>query len=155
MSKFKVGDLVRSNGKWTYGITDEKVVLEVQPPLAKHSGYFVGKVALITGGGWCGEMFSLREDHFDLEKPALVPHMHREVIIAWANGEKIQWKRDGDWSTVTAAAMFSENLLYRVKPDNSAAVEEAKKDKAALAEAITSLSADLKEKTALIAELEK
>ena len=47
------------------------------------------------------------------------PHKHRECIIAWANGAKIEYRNGDEWvvwpSPVTPP--FYENVDYRIKPD--------------------------------------
>lgn len=46
-------------------------------------------------------------------------HPHADVIIAWANGEDIQWLSNGKWETLSPNEMapsFYPSLQYRVKP---------------------------------------
>lgn len=44
------------------------------------------------------------------------PHKHRDVIIAWANGEAIEWKSNvGTWVYVKHPD-FVEHYEYRIKP---------------------------------------
>ena len=45
------------------------------------------------------------------------PHKHRDVIIAWANGEEIEFrsKPEREWKDI-AFPCFSVNAEYRVKP---------------------------------------
>jgi hypothetical protein len=53
------------------------------------------------------------------------PHKHRDVIIAWANGETIQWRKDEseEWSDLRSPERatksnpgFYEEYQYRIKP---------------------------------------
>ena len=47
-----------------------------------------------------------------------VPHKHRDVIIAWANGEKVQYfDQIGDrgWVDIDEP-VWSEKAQYRIKP---------------------------------------
>ena len=45
------------------------------------------------------------------------PHIHRDVIIAWANGYPIEMKKPGKelWVSCTDHPMFLEEWEYRVK----------------------------------------
>ena len=46
------------------------------------------------------------------------PHKHKDVIIAWANGEEIEF-RDPDtstWRPITVPSWI-DNIEYRVKPE--------------------------------------
>ena len=48
-------------------------------------------------------------------------HKHYDVIVAWANGEEIEWSDDGkNWhlrdAGVSPATWWFESLYYRVKP---------------------------------------
>ena len=47
------------------------------------------------------------------------PHKHRDVIIAWANGEEIQWKPnlEDEWiDLLTDDPSFHEYFEFRIKP---------------------------------------
>ena len=46
------------------------------------------------------------------------PHKHRDVIIAWANGEEIEIKNQGEWVTWERpdAPAFNELHEWRIKP---------------------------------------
>lgn len=44
------------------------------------------------------------------------PHVHKDVIIAWAKGAEIQTEFGGRWETCLKPS-FSEDLKYRIKPD--------------------------------------
>lgn len=53
----------------------------------------------------------------DKVKPELQPHVHAEVIIAWAMGAQIQYSFDGiKWEDCTGNPSFSVDNYYRVKP---------------------------------------
>ena len=42
-------------------------------------------------------------------------HKHYDVIVAWANGEEIEWSKDGEiWSP--SRPRWPEDYFYRVKP---------------------------------------
>ena len=44
------------------------------------------------------------------------PHKHRDVIIAWANGEKIEWMDpSGKWQKIDEPNWL-EHHQYRIKP---------------------------------------
>lgn len=46
-------------------------------------------------------------------------HKHYDVIVAWANGEQIQWRDRGalEWEDISSSPMGWHNLVeYRVKP---------------------------------------
>ena len=45
------------------------------------------------------------------------PHKHRDLIIAWANGETIQFKcSDGSWVDETDTPEWFDHFEYRIKP---------------------------------------
>ena len=48
------------------------------------------------------------------------PHPHKDLIIAWANGAKIQCKdknTDNKWFDVSAnSPLWNDHLEYRIKP---------------------------------------
>ena len=46
------------------------------------------------------------------------PHKHRDVIIAWANGEEIEGKWQKEWTLVDPmyAPQFDPDREYRIKP---------------------------------------
>lgn len=45
------------------------------------------------------------------------PHIHKDTIIAWANGDQIQVQCDnGEWVD-THAPGWTDRLKFRVKPD--------------------------------------
>lgn len=44
------------------------------------------------------------------------PHKHRDLIIAWANGETIEVYSNGRWE-VTLDPVWIPSVKYRVKPD--------------------------------------
>jgi hypothetical protein len=53
----------------------------------------------------------------DKVKTELQPHVHAEVIIAWAMGARIQHSFDGiKWEDCTGNPSFSVDNHYRVKP---------------------------------------
>lgn len=46
------------------------------------------------------------------------PHIHAELIKAWADGAKIQFKNmDGEWQDCTTTPGWSVLSLYRIKPE--------------------------------------
>lgn len=60
------------------------------------------------------------------------PHVHRDLIIAWANGAEIQYKPDSmsawhDWEESYCPA-FGENTEYRIKPEREYPVTRFSKD---------------------------
>jgi len=60
-----------------------------------------------------------------MHKDKPVPHVHAEVIKAWASGEKIQYSFDNhNWKDCTGAGpSWSEQNYYRVKPKPPKVVE--------------------------------
>lgn len=46
------------------------------------------------------------------------PHKHRDAIIAWANGEEIEFSYQGSkWLDYSEeCGMFNDNIDYRIKP---------------------------------------
>jgi len=53
------------------------------------------------------------------------PHIHKDTIIAWANGAQIQY-RDHEfvWWDCTGTPGWGEEAVYRVKPDVAAELIE-------------------------------
>ena len=53
----------------------------------------------------------------ETKKGKLVPHQHRDLIIAWANGNEIEYKYgDGDdWRDTFNKPMWLDGVEYRVK----------------------------------------
>lgn len=47
------------------------------------------------------------------------PHKHKDLIIAWANGEEIEWFDTASlvWE-LTTSPVWSEKFEYRIKPKN-------------------------------------
>jgi len=45
------------------------------------------------------------------------PHKHRDIIIAWADGENIQYKLCKKWIDVEWAPSWDEETEYRIKPE--------------------------------------
>lgn len=43
------------------------------------------------------------------------PHKHRDVIIAWANGEEVEYLNLGGW-VLAKTPSFHESLDWRIKP---------------------------------------
>jgi len=48
----------------------------------------------------------------------MIPHPHKELIIAWANGAEIErWvNQDVQWKSDSLYPTWDENAIYRVKP---------------------------------------
>lgn len=47
------------------------------------------------------------------------PHKHKDMIIAWANGEEIEYRDPNvsmEWGSIKVPAWF-DNVQYRVKPE--------------------------------------
>lgn len=49
------------------------------------------------------------------------PHVHAEVIKAWADGAEIQWRQNKSqaWQDCGVAPNWSVNTMYRVRPPQS------------------------------------
>lgn len=47
------------------------------------------------------------------------PHIHKDVIIAWANGATIQYKVTGSdvWDDCSQMPSFFDDMEYRIKPE--------------------------------------
>ena len=58
------------------------------------------------------EMLSL----LGVKEEELVPHVHQKEIIAWANGEEIEYSLKGIFWNQAESPAFSELMQYRVKP---------------------------------------
>lgn len=44
------------------------------------------------------------------------PHKHKDLIIAWANGAKIQYRTAGDGWESASTPTWRESYEYRIKP---------------------------------------
>jgi len=44
------------------------------------------------------------------------PHKHRDLIIAWANGEKIQYYAHHEWANINYPS-WDEDTEYRIKTE--------------------------------------
>ena len=44
------------------------------------------------------------------------PHKHRDLIIAWANGEEIQAKSHNVWQYIQSPSWLND-IEYRIKPE--------------------------------------
>jgi hypothetical protein len=44
-------------------------------------------------------------------------HKHRDIIIAWANGEKIQYKSCEKWFDIEWSPTWEKDVEYRIKPE--------------------------------------
>lgn len=44
------------------------------------------------------------------------PHIHVELIKAWADGATIQFLHDGKWLDCIQAPAWKESIKYRIKP---------------------------------------
>lgn len=97
------------------------------------------------------KVYNPRSDHneryeglkFNLVKESPTPHKHRDVIIAWANGEKIQRKIDKVWHDWDKGFDYTPTFGcsgadFRVKPENTNEIQ-------AIREEMDKLSARLKE----------
>jgi hypothetical protein len=51
----------------------------------------------------------------------MTPHVHAEVIKAWADGAEIQWRQNKSqaWQDCGVAPNWSVNTMYRVRPPQS------------------------------------
>lgn len=58
-----------------------------------------------------------------MHKDKPVPHVHAEVIKAWADGEKIQWSDDGNNWREAPVPSWAEQNYYRVKPKPPKVIE--------------------------------
>lgn len=66
------------------------------------------------------------------EVPCLNPHVHRDIIIAYADGFKIQYLKTSTSNTIvrtywvdTTTPTFSKDRIYRVKPEIDEALLKA------------------------------
>ncbi len=46
------------------------------------------------------------------------PHVHAELIKAWADGAVIEYYKDGKWCRPMLGPSWSEGTKYRIKPEN-------------------------------------
>ena len=63
-----------------------------------------------------------------MHKDKPVPHVHTEVIKAWADGQDVEWSFDGyEWSTANLNSgeilSWSPKVKYRVKPKSPKVIE--------------------------------
>jgi len=63
-----------------------------------------------------------------MHKNKPVPHVHTEVIKAWADGQDVEWSFDGcEWSTANLNSgeilSWSPKVKYRVKPRSPKVIE--------------------------------
>lgn len=65
--------------------------------------------------------FTWGEDRFELvtEKPKTTPHVHAEIIKAWADGAEIQFHTGGKFGTWddTTNPIWNPQFKYRIKPE--------------------------------------
>lgn len=116
---FKAGDLVRCIDAGDYGYIQLGYVYEV-------IDYYTGNVCINNESGenyfYESNLFELvteKENDVTTEKK---PHQHRDLIIAWANGEKVQVKvydidqHVENWQDEPFPEWYSE-FEYRIKPE--------------------------------------
>lgn len=53
---------------------------------------------------------------FITEHNEMIPHVHKDLIIAWANGAKIQQSCDGEWHDIENPR-WTPFTQYRIKPE--------------------------------------
>lgn len=102
MSKFKVGDKVKSLNSGFTGV--------VSWVRSSEGGRLIG-----IDGSPCVYVAA----RFELVSE-LTPHVHQKIIIAWADGEQIQYfdRWHEKWVDV-APPTFQRHVKYRVKPGKS------------------------------------
>lgn len=121
MAKFSIGQqVVCINSSATDGSLICGEVYEVRMPT--HLGYMVTTRA----GTWSEERFTLFEPKKEImnnsTKPAKIPHIHAEMIIAWASGEDIEYcvEAGGPWQDCTKdGPAWCEATSYRIKPEST------------------------------------
>lgn len=115
MAKFKVGDTVRfvDGHVFTCGSRTARI-RKIEGKLYKFEH---GTTLGIVDAEYKGEY------QLQLVKANLVPHVHHDVIIAWAKGETIQCKTNtSPWRDVPDnQPHFIDHQHYRVKPEKSEA----------------------------------
>lgn len=47
------------------------------------------------------------------------PHVHADLIKAWADGAEIQFFADGKWFVSNGSPSWSENAQYRITPEET------------------------------------
>ena len=45
------------------------------------------------------------------------PHVHAELIKAWADGAEIEYNSGGSWNSCVGGPCWGRNTLYRIKPE--------------------------------------
>jgi hypothetical protein len=117
MAKFSAGqkvvciDATDSDGELKCGDFYE-VVLKVVD-------YYDHSVKIAGSGHWDEERFELYEDNTKtMNNATKKPHIHAEIIKAWADGAEIEFLliSTSEWTTTTNPS-WSEDYKYRVKPD--------------------------------------
>lgn len=119
---FKAGDLVRCKSGENYYHLKIGKVYEVKGTV---TGGDVIRIVNDVGTDYYYEsnLFELvTEKENTLETTAKKPHQHRDLIIAWANGEKVQVKvydidqHVENWQDEPFPEWYSE-FEYRIKPE--------------------------------------
>lgn len=116
MEDFQVGDTVRrilfDNGYPGAKVGQVAVVVEIDGSLlgVVYEGFYPSKnhpsMELWTRG--FTELVARGEG-------SMKPHKHKDMIIAWANGEQIQGRSSRGWIDVPDP-LWSEDAVYRIKP---------------------------------------
>lgn len=112
MAKFKAGDKVVRTGPTEKGVIKGGVYIV--------DGSSIGSYLCLVdhGYGWYERNFELYKEP-EVNKPT--PHKHAEVIKAWADGVKIEFRTDlrEEWRELrTSHPNWKEDFEYRVKPEH-------------------------------------
>ena len=122
MSKFKVGDmLVRVDNNSSWAPAGWCVEL-------KEVGFYIDKNGCRT---------VLIDSLWKLVSPKAKkilnpPHVHKDLIIAWANGAEIQFELPDGWLYESTPSWFPE-YIYRIKPTKTSIELKIEKCEAKLA----------------------
>jgi hypothetical protein len=118
MAKFSAGQkivCIDASDAWS-----ELIVGEAYEVVRKGTYYEDNGYVAVSGvdSSWNEDRFTLFEDKKEIMSNKKVPHVHSEIIKAWADGETIEYSCNGfdDWS-VNQTPLWDDKFKYRVKPD--------------------------------------
>jgi len=109
MSKFNVGDLVKRTGN-------------TLPQLRVLIGELYTVTGNVTDGIELKEVKGIYDsDNFTLVTYLNKPHVHKDLIIAWANGAEIEYlcNSHNNWYLCDPKPAWNPTSTYRIKPQKS------------------------------------
>jgi hypothetical protein len=120
MAKFSAGQkivCIDASDAWS-----ELIVGEAYEVVRKGTYYEDNGYVAVSGvdSSWNEDRFTLFEDKKEIMSNKKVPHVHSEIIKAWADGETIEYSCNGfdDWS-VNQTPLWDDKFKYRVKTEST------------------------------------